>query len=244
MQNRNFRACRLTLARAQEEVLNRSETLNIGLAEFFTAISTLDSSMEMMESNLLISVIGGLGRWESLENGQQVYCKDDDCLGGPYAFNVPGLLQYSTIDIPTHILFLRRTVTLASFHADCLKDLQRFLRQDDQSTRDCFFTVGRYKSARNDLVPIITTYAGDTDLVYNAREARRACGLECSCSVNVPVAPLTIFCGCSESRHISDHASGSRQRQPWASGLTPSPMPQPHWHTRDSMCTGNVSSRL
>ncbi|BDA45591.1 Topoisomerase 1-associated factor 1 at N-terminal half [Coccomyxa sp. Obi] len=85
----------------------------------------------MMESNLLISVIGGLGRWESLENGQQVYSKDDDCL-------------------------------------DCLKDLQRFLRQDDQRTRDCFFTVGRYKTARNDLVPIITTYAGDTDLVYNA----------------------------------------------------------------------------
>ena len=37
--------------------------------------------METMESNLLISVIGGLGRWESLEDGQQVYSKDDDCVG-------------------------------------------------------------------------------------------------------------------------------------------------------------------
>jgi hypothetical protein len=37
--------------------------------------------MEIMESNLLISVIGGLGRWESLEDGLQVYSKDDDCVG-------------------------------------------------------------------------------------------------------------------------------------------------------------------
>ena len=56
--------------------------------------------------------------------------------------------------------------------ADCLKDLQRFLREDDPRTRDAFFTIGQYKTARTDLVPLITTYAGDTDIVYNARAAR------------------------------------------------------------------------
>lgn len=53
--------------------------------------------------------------------------------------------------------------------ADCLKDLQRFLREDDPKTREAFFTLGRYKSVRTDLVPLITTYAADTDIVYNAR---------------------------------------------------------------------------
>ena len=55
-----------------------------------------------------------------------------------------------------------------SANAECLKDLQRFLREDDIKTRDAFFTLGRYKTARTDLVPLITTYAGDTDTVYNA----------------------------------------------------------------------------
>ena len=52
--------------------------------------------------------------------------------------------------------------------AECLKDLQRFLREDDPRTRDAFFTVGQYKTARVDLVPLITTYAAETDIVYNA----------------------------------------------------------------------------
>jgi hypothetical protein len=52
--------------------------------------------------------------------------------------------------------------------ADCLKDLQRFLREDDIRTRDAFCTLGRTKLARTDLVPLITTYAADTDIVYNA----------------------------------------------------------------------------
>lgn len=59
----------------------------------------------------------------------------------------------------------------SSCFADCLKDLQRFLRQDDQYKRDCFFTLGNYQTARHELVPLITTYAADTDLVYNARES-------------------------------------------------------------------------
>ena len=59
--------------------------------------------------------------------------------------------------------------TAAFAIAECLKDVQRFLREDDIKTRDAFFMLGRYKTARTDLVPLITTYAADTDTVYNAR---------------------------------------------------------------------------
>ena len=34
-----------------------------------------------MDSNLLLSVIGGLGRWDVTDDNQQIYLKDDDCLG-------------------------------------------------------------------------------------------------------------------------------------------------------------------
>jgi hypothetical protein len=40
-----------------------------------------------MDLNLLISVTGGLGRYEAAQDGQQVYCKDDDCLGTRPASN-------------------------------------------------------------------------------------------------------------------------------------------------------------
>ena len=52
--------------------------------------------------------------------------------------------------------------------AACLKDLQRFLRQDDPETRAAFFKLGQFNVAKTDLVPIIVGAAGDTDLVYNA----------------------------------------------------------------------------
>ena len=34
-----------------------------------------------MDLNLLISVIGGLGRVETTADGGLVFCKDEDCLG-------------------------------------------------------------------------------------------------------------------------------------------------------------------
>ena len=51
----------------------------------------------------------------------------------------------------------------------CLKDLQRFLRQDDRDGRPAFFKLAQLHVARTDLVPIVTAYAHNTDLVYNAR---------------------------------------------------------------------------
>jgi len=51
----------------------------------------------------------------------------------------------------------------------CLKDLQRFLRQDDRRGRPAFFKLAQLHVARTDLVPIVTAYAHDVDLVYNAR---------------------------------------------------------------------------
>ena len=55
----------------------------------------------------------------------------------------------------------------------CLKDLQRFLRNDDPDTRDAFFKVAEFDLARSDLVPIITTYPEDKELVFNARKWTR-----------------------------------------------------------------------
>lgn len=54
----------------------------------------------------------------------------------------------------------------------CLKDLQRCLRRDDPDTRDVFFKLGEFATAKSDLVPMIVTYPDDTDLVYNARACR------------------------------------------------------------------------
>ncbi|KAK9804992.1 hypothetical protein WJX73_009460 [Symbiochloris irregularis] len=51
---------------------------------------------------------------------------------------------------------------------DCLKDLQRFLRQDDPEHRPAFTALCKFNIARSDLVPLIISYADDMDLVYNA----------------------------------------------------------------------------
>jgi hypothetical protein len=54
--------------------------------------------------------------------------------------------------------------------ADNIKDLARWLRRDDPDTRDVFFKLGEFDTARSDLVPIIVTHPDDADLVYNVRE--------------------------------------------------------------------------
>lgn len=59
-------------------------------------------------------------------------------------------------------------------HAACLKDLQRFLRKDDQDTRDVFFKLGDFDIVRNDLVPLIVSFPDEHDVVYNARKSRRS----------------------------------------------------------------------
>jgi len=63
----------------------------------------------------------------------------------------------------------------------CLKDLQRFLRKDDPDTRDVFFKLGAFDTARKDLVPLLVTYPHDQPIVYNAR----ACGCGCGCGAHV-----------------------------------------------------------
>ena len=62
------------------------------------------------------------------------------------------------------------TLTLC---AACLKDLQRFLRQDDRNGRPAFFKLAQLHVARTDLVPIVMAYAHNVDLVYNARAPYR-----------------------------------------------------------------------
>ncbi|KAL4422339.1 hypothetical protein ABPG75_008536 [Micractinium tetrahymenae] len=50
----------------------------------------------------------------------------------------------------------------------CLRDLQRFFRNDDPEGRPAFFAVSKYNFARSDLVPLIVTYPDDYDVIYNA----------------------------------------------------------------------------
>uniref|UniRef100_A0A7S3VNX6 Timeless N-terminal domain-containing protein n=1 Tax=Dunaliella tertiolecta TaxID=3047 RepID=A0A7S3VNX6_DUNTE len=50
----------------------------------------------------------------------------------------------------------------------CLKDLQRFLRKDDPDTRDVFFKLGAFETARKDLVPLLIHYPQDHAIVYNS----------------------------------------------------------------------------
>ena len=56
----------------------------------------------------------------------------------------------------------------SKLYTDCLKDLQRFLRQDDPVRREAFFALGKYGVVKSDLVSLIVTYPEDTELVYNA----------------------------------------------------------------------------
>jgi hypothetical protein len=50
----------------------------------------------------------------------------------------------------------------------CLKDIQRQLRHDDRKNRDVFRLVAHLDIVRTDLVPMITTYVEDMEVVYNA----------------------------------------------------------------------------
>lgn len=52
--------------------------------------------------------------------------------------------------------------------ADCLKDLQRFLRHDDPVTREAFMHLGRQNIVKSDLIPLIMQYVEEMDIVYNA----------------------------------------------------------------------------
>eukprot|EP00879_Flechtneria_rotunda_P032638 GHRR01035888.1.p4 GENE.GHRR01035888.1~~GHRR01035888.1.p4 ORF type:complete len:101 (+),score=22.70 GHRR01035888.1:1079-1381(+) len=58
--------------------------------------------------------------------------------------------------------------------AACLKDLQRFLRRDDPDLRDVFFKIGELQLVENDIVPLLTVYPTDHELVYQARECRNS----------------------------------------------------------------------
>jgi hypothetical protein len=44
------------------------------------------------------------------------------------------------------------------------------LRGDDEEERPAFFAISQFNLARSDLVPLITTYPDDHEVVYNARE--------------------------------------------------------------------------
>lgn len=64
---------------------------------------------------------------------------------------------------------LRPPHPLPSQPTACLKDLQRFLRRDDPATRPAFTLLSRFNLAKSDLVPLLTRYADDEEVVVQAR---------------------------------------------------------------------------
>ncbi|GMH33973.1 hypothetical protein BSKO_01807 [Bryopsis sp. KO-2023] len=51
---------------------------------------------------------------------------------------------------------------------ECLKDLQKILREDDPDFREAFFFLSELDVPRQDLVPLIITYSNEPEVVYNA----------------------------------------------------------------------------
>lgn len=51
--------------------------------------------------------------------------------------------------------------------AECLKDIQRFLREDDPTKRPAFFELHQMDLARSDLVPLLHKYSDEEDVVTN-----------------------------------------------------------------------------
>ena len=113
---------------------------------------------EHFDRDLLVSVCTGLGTNSIDASGRQFYVKNDDCIGkrlqaGPPAGSAPQ--QCACADfVPA---------------ADCLKDLQRILHKDDPVQRPAFLALGGFNLAKTDLVPLMVTFPGDVDVVYNAR---------------------------------------------------------------------------
>ena len=54
------------------------------------------------------------------------------------------------------------------FAVECLKDLQRFLRQDNEVERPAFFALCTTNVAKSDLVPLLATYPDNHEIVFNA----------------------------------------------------------------------------
>lgn len=123
--------------------------------------------MADLDLDLLASIAsGGLGRWVQDAAGRTVYVKSDDCIGA-------GACRGGRAGPPPQAPTARRrsrpcTAAARSTWppparpppAACLRDLQRFLRDDEPEGRPAFFAASRYGFARSDLVPLIVTYPG------------------------------------------------------------------------------------
>ena len=142
-----------------------------------------------LDIDLLASIAsGGLGSWRQDASGRATYVKSEDCegeggLGGERA------QRHARWRRPTANAAARPPPTAhppprAPRALACLRDLQRFLRADDQEERPAFFAVHAKRLARSDLVPLVVTYPEDYGVVYSAREfgwfaGRRACVRAC-----------------------------------------------------------------
>lgn len=79
---------------------------------------------------------------------------------------------------------------------ECLKDLQRMLREDGARLKLCRRKLGSHMVAATNLAPIISQHASNSDVVFNA----------CACVYNQPTAHSNSQPSCSKSCHLSHHA--------------------------------------
>jgi hypothetical protein len=138
--------------------------------------------MADLDLDLLASIAsGGLGSWVEDAAGRSLYVKSDDCIGGRARAGEGAAKKKQAapardsrccrLGPPSRAATQSAAPLLPpSILTGCLKDLQRFFRNDDDEARPAFFAVSKYNFARSDLVPLITAYPEDPELVYNARE--------------------------------------------------------------------------
>jgi Timeless protein len=123
------------------------------------------------DKDLLVSCIDGLGRFSSERTS---YEKDLDTLGAHLSARN---LSFERLYDYYAYLYDR---------AECLKDVERFLRQDYEDNKQALLVLGRCGVVSQNLLPLLKTYPHDEEMVYHAREnlIRATCHQICKSHVH------------------------------------------------------------
>jgi hypothetical protein len=62
--------------------------------------------------------------------------------------------------------------------SDCLRDMQRYLRRDDQHVLACHRALGAWRVLQTHLLPILRTCKNDPKLVFDVLKVGAACGVQ------------------------------------------------------------------
>lgn len=106
---------------------------------------------------LLISCIDGLGRFDDRLG---VYEKELDTVSARCSLRP--LLQPRRVEHASPV----------DSRADCLKDIDRFLRRDFEDTKQALLTMGKCNVVSQNLLPLLKTYPSDQDVLYHTSALR------------------------------------------------------------------------